>query len=180
MAYKLNCDITDPEIEQVMLDIETMSTQPNAVIVSIGATKFSLSKGIIDTLSVNIDPADSRKYGLHICSETVDWWKKQDKDAIAAWRTNPQSLKNALNTFTEFYGSKSITIYGNSANFDVSILESSYKALNISVPWKFRDITDYRTICKLFPDVEVEYSGIKHGALSDAINQTNHLIKLIG
>jgi len=61
----------------------------------------------------------------------------------------------------------------------VDILESSFDAVGIAVPWKFREATCYRTICKLFPDVKIVYAGIAHSALGDAINQTNHLLKLL-
>ena len=83
--------IIDPYLEQIMVDLETISTANNAVIVSIGATRFTLHEGIIDKFSINVDPFDAKKYGLHIDPDTIAWWKKQPKEVSDLWRNGSSS-----------------------------------------------------------------------------------------
>ncbi|NDD98181.1 MAG: 3'-5' exoribonuclease, partial [Actinobacteria bacterium] len=61
---------------QVMIDIETLSTQYNAAILSIGAVKWEESE-IVDTFYINVDPKSCKELGLHVEHKTVEWWMKQ-------------------------------------------------------------------------------------------------------
>lgn len=171
-------DIFDIEQDQVMLDLETLSLEPNACIVSIGATRFSIQDGIKDQFSVNIDPFDSKSYGLHIDKDTIAWWKKQDPAVSDMWKIDPQPLKEALTAFCLWFGGRSIPIYGNSPSFDCIAIKEAMKATGIPCPWNFRDETDYRTICKMVA-VPFEKGDNAHSALHDAIYQTEHLLKIL-
>lgn len=171
-------DINDPDVDQYMLDLETLSLEPNAVIVSIGATKFSLVDGIKDTFSINIDPIESKKLGLHIDPETVAWWRKQDPAISDLWKVDPQPLKEALTKFCRWFGGRSAPIWGNSPSFDCICIKESMKYTAIPCPWNFRDECDYRTIVKVVP-IPFEKGENAHSALDDAIYQTNHLLKIL-
>lgn len=172
-------DIFDPELRQVMLDLETLSLEPNACIVSIGATAFTLKEGIIDQFSINVDPFDSkRNYGLHIDPNTIDWWKKQAKEVSDMWKVDPQPLKEALSAFCQWFGGKSIPIYGNSTSFDCVVIKEAMKRASIPCPWNFRDEVCYRTITTMI-DIPFVKNDNLHSSLHDAISQTNHLLKIL-
>lgn len=171
-------DINDPQQEQVMVDLETLSLRPNACIVSIGATRFTIADGITDQFSINIDPFDSKQYGAHIDKDTVAWWKTQDPAISDMWKVDPQPLKEALSAFCRWFGGRSIPIYGNSPSFDCVCLKENMYATGVPCPWNFRDETDYRTICKLLP-MEYTKSANLHSSLHDAIFQTEHLLKIL-
>lgn len=171
-------NILDPEIEQYMLDLETLSLEPNAVIVSIGATKFTINDGIIDKFSVNIDPFDAKSHGLHIDPDTVAWWKGQPKEISDLWKVDPQPLRDALTKFCLWFGGKSLPIYGNSPSFDCIAIKESMKVTGIPCPWNFRDEVDYRTICKLI-DIPFTKNDHLHSALDDAVSQTEHLLQIL-
>lgn len=173
-------NIVNPDQEQVMIDLVTLSTENNAAIVSIGATKFSLSKGITDKFTINVDPFSCKNAGLHIDLETINWWKDQPKEASDAWKINPKSLHDALQAFTKWYGTKSLPTWSNGSDFDCKILKSAYNSINLNAPWYFYDPACFRTLSKLFPDVPFVKSGVAHNSLDDAISQTNHLIKILG
>jgi DNA polymerase III epsilon subunit-like protein len=171
-------NIFDPEQIQYMVDLETLSTETDSVIVSIGAVKFSLGEGIIDTFEINVDPFDGRRLGLHISKDTIDWWKKQPKEVSDLWKVDPQPVKTAMTEFCKFYGGKSLPIYGNSPQFDMMILKSSMKVTNIPCPWSHYDEIDYRTMCKMV-SIPYEKGDTLHSALNDAITQAKHVIKIL-
>ena len=170
-------NITNPDQPMVMLDLETLSTQKNAVIVSISAVKFSLAEGITEKFKINVDPFSGKKLGLHIDPDTIAWWQKQDKAASDAWKINPETLQDALASFKKWYGTKSLPTWANSPSFQCMILQSSFSAIGQGTPWNFYDECCFRTVSKLFPDVEFEKTGLSRYKLSE---QTNHLIKLLG
>lgn len=171
-------NITDPDQEQIMVDIETLGTVYNSVMVSLGAVKFSIAKGIIDTFEINIDPMDSRKLGLVIQSDTINWWKTQPKEISALWRVNPQPLKHAMSEFVKWYGNDSLPFWCRGLNFDEPIIRSNLMAVGMVTPWKYHDVNDLRTVGKLL-GVKAENTLDAHGALNDAINQYNHLLGML-
>ena len=66
-----------------MLDLETLSTRPNSVILTIGAVKFDPFGGDIDTKNglyyrVNVD--EQLAMDRHVLESTVEWWGKQDPE----------------------------------------------------------------------------------------------------
>ncbi len=88
---------------QIMIDIETLSTEPNAAILSIGAVLFSVEqKKIIRTFTINIKMESSINYG-HISPETVQWWMEQPYQAREAFKNKGHSLLGALD-YAELIG----------------------------------------------------------------------------
>ena len=170
-----------PTDRQVVVDLETLSTRPNSGITSIGAVAFTLQDGIVDEFMINVDPASCKSYGLHIDKSTVDWWATQPKEAIDSWRKDPVPLEDAMNKFVDFYGDKSIPIWGNGSVFDITILESSMYALGYGtgeLPWKFWDIYDMRTLTSILGR-KLEKTGINHNALHDAIAEAKLIIDML-
>lgn len=168
---------------QVMLDIETFSTKNNAVIVSIGACRFAAEKGIIlDTFKVNVDPRDCKKLGLHVSKSTMEFWAKQSPEARKCWSVDPKPLKEALESFSDWYGTKSVNTYSKGTVFDIGILENAYDVCGMPPPWKPFQICDYRTILtilKLDDKSSKKAGSTYHDALDDAVNQAEFLMPLL-
>ena len=166
---------------QVMLDLETLSTEPNAAIVAIGAAKFDAA-GVHSKFYVCIDPTDSERYGRHISASTVQWWMHSDRDVARdqAFLQDNIDLYSALDGFSQWFGAESMPVWGNGAGFDNVLLSSSYKAVGFDQPWKFWDDRCYRTIKNLAPSIELERVGTYHNAVDDAESQALHLIKIAG
>lgn len=165
---------------QCMIDLETLSTRSNAVILSIGATKFDLT-GIKDRFYVNVDAESCKKLNMHVSKATLEWWGKQSKEAIAHLSKNKKSIQEALSLFDKWFGMKSMPIWSNGASFDLVVMDNAYQvAKNEPTPWKYWDERCYRTVKALFDLVpEAEFTGTKHNSLADAEHQTNHLIKIL-
>lgn len=166
-------------MKNLMIDTETLGRTPNAIILSIAAVKFEFSTDRIEKFSVNIDPADCRNYGLVSDKETIDWWKNQSNDALAAFTTDQITLDEALYKLSAFIGTeyRDMVVWANGCAFDIPILEWAYRAVQRKTPWKFWNIRDTRTIFKVC-DIDMrtyERVGVYHNAVDDCLTQIKAL-----
>lgn len=162
----------------VMIDIETLSTQSNALILTIGAVKFNRDKNIpsledCDTFYRRINIDSCKILGMHTAHETLKWWYTQDEKTRYEAMENPdrQEIKDVLVQFSKWYkGSK--YIWGHGDDFDCVILNNSYLACKMKSPWRFWNTRDTRTLFDLanvhVNDIAVEEA---HHALHDAYRQ---------
>ena len=166
-------------MNNVMIDLETMSTDSNAAIVSIGAVFFNENE-IGKKFYVNVDLGSSVMAGGVTDQDTINWWNKQSESVRYALEDMKQPIERALKFFTEFLGdAKNIKIWGNSSAFDNVILANAYKRLGNDVPWQFWNDRCYRTMKSLFKDVEMKREGEHHNAEDDAVSQAKHLIEIV-
>ena len=165
--------------KHVVIDLETLSTRNNAVIVSIGAVKIDNFE-IVDTFYTNVDARVGKEIGLHIDMATVQWWSEQSKEAQEAWQKEPKHPHEAVRKFREWYGNDSMYTWGYGANFDIVILESTFAALDIkshAFPWKFWDICCLRTLMNV-TDKRLPKAN-NHNALDDAMAEAKVLIEIL-
>jgi hypothetical protein len=171
----------------VMVDLETMSTQNNASIVSIGAVVFS-KEGVsaYDGFYRAVSLESCQKLGLHIEAGTVMWWMKQSSEARAAL-AGGSALATALQEFTAWVhqqmthrGAISVRLWGNGATFDNVILRSAYAAAGLEPPWKFWNDRCYRTLRAQYPDLALpDRGGVHHNALDDAKYQAECAVVML-
>lgn len=65
-------------MKNIMADIETMSTKPDAAIIAIGAVAFDLpGKEILDRFYTTVDLASSMAHGGVVDASTILWWMRQ-------------------------------------------------------------------------------------------------------
>ncbi len=90
------------ELNDVMLDLETIGQHSNAVIVSIGAVFFNPLTGNIGAEFYQvIDIEDAMKYG-EVDGSTLKWWMKKSDEARSVFNVNDSMpLKDALLEFNE-------------------------------------------------------------------------------
>lgn len=168
----------------VMVDLETMSTQKNASIISIGAVKFWLNVSqdefTADQLFYQtVSLKSSEKAGLHIDANTVEWWLQQSKEAQSAlFDHNRKDLVSALRSFSNWLP-KDTVLFGNGATFDNVILRSAFEACGIQYPISYRHDMCYRTIARMANIPYTKAEGVKHNALDDAMRQTKHLMTIL-
>ncbi len=174
----------------VMIDLETASTRMDAAILSIGAVRFD-TKRVYDYPFYRAITLDSNtSFGRHISGDTVRWWMGQSEQARAVF-TDPQAVHLAAalqDLCTWLRGAKTcnpaavepepVYVWGNGANFDISILQSSYEAGGIPLPWGYRDVRCMRTVRSLSGAdcVATPENPSPHNALSDAKCQAEWLI----
>lgn len=168
-------------MKNVMIDLETLGTDTNSVILSIGAVKFDpdtneLGEGFIQAVSIESNQAAGRT----ISADTLLWWMKQSDEArVAAFLRKTNSLYVALEALSDFLGNDAL-VWGNGADFDISMLADAYKSFEWQTPWKFWNVRCYRTM-KNIPGVPsmTKRIGTHHNALDDAVSQAEHLMQIM-
>jgi len=170
-----------------MVDIETLSTKPNAVILSIGAILF-------DPFQLN-DPSELRQHTFYINvdrdsqphsavdQDTIDWWAKQSDDAKNRLAVAPQPIALALQELHNFLVFRqgeahppTHELWANSPSFDCVILQSAYSLYSrFKLPVPFSRWYDVRTTKELAwrhgvgrPPLHI---GTAHDALDDCVQQ---------
>ncbi len=165
-----------------MVDLETLGTTADAVILSIGAVKFDLDSGAIDDKGFyrSISIESNLDYKRRISESTLLWWLKQPAAAQAVFHEPKEFLSTALIELSDWIGEEQFQVWSNGADFDIPMLSHAFTQLQIEIPWKFFDSRCYRTYKNLpkAKDIRVPPLGVKHHALSDAYQQAQTLVAI--
>ena len=162
-------------MKNVMIDVESLGTTADAVIMSIGAVRFDLDSEQIDdagfyaSISVDSNLALNRR----ISEDTLLWWLKQPSDAQQVFHESKQTLAVALTDFCDWLGDDSSYLWSNGADFDLPMVAHALTQCGMEIPWKFWNNRCFRTYKNLpgAKDVRAPNTGVKHNALSDAYSQ---------
>lgn len=174
-----------------MVDLETMGTNSNTVILTIGAVPFgSDGKLIMDDdfyfyEGVDLKSYDKYKHGEFSCSwDTLIWWLKQDKqprdEAFLVGPRYPiwdvlQDFINWLAIVCKTLNDNTINIWSHGKDFDVVVLENAFKVCSLECPWKFWDTRDTRTLYALagvdMRNISVPNGFKAHNAVGDCFKQ---------
>lgn len=140
------------------VDLETLSTDPSALILSIGASIFhvddgteALTEGLYNSFYCEINKKDQVEvFGRDISESTLAWWSKQSSNAPRVLTDSPEklTLPRGLSEFSDWIVGleTEVVVYGNASCFDNSILRSAYTACGLEYPWSYRRDACYRTL----------------------------------
>lgn len=167
-------------MNDISIDLETLSTRHDAAILSIGAVIFDRDTGEIGRrFYAEINISDAIKHG-HVDASTLAWWISQGDAArgLFADTNDKVKLADALGALSDFvtdaYGA---CVWGNGATFDITILEHAYVRCGLTPPWQFWKIRDMRTLVETawfaaqFDRNTIPFVGTPHHALHDAEHQ---------
>jgi|TARA_A100001011_G_scaffold380942_1_gene448850 exodeoxyribonuclease VIII len=164
-----------------MIDLETLSTNPNATILTVGGVKFDPytnaepSQGMYFRVDVN----SQTDMGRDVMQDTVNWWSKQPKEISdeAFGDDNRISLHDMIKKINKF--SVGVDVFWcQGPLFDYAILQDIYRQLGYPVPWQYWQIRDSRTLFSLVPrDVNEKRTGL-HNALEDCYFQAKKVQKV--
>lgn len=163
-------------LSDIMIDLETLSTSPNAAVLTIGAVKFDpfgddFKDPTCEKFYVKVDVDSCDELQLDVSTDTLEWWSKQSKEAQEeAFSTEGRiHVREAFNQLYKFcWGAKRVWSHG--AAFDTVICENIFRKLGKAVPWNFWEVRDTRTLFDLGIDPQ-RPPVLKHHALEDAWNQ---------
>ncbi|HMP29451.1 MAG TPA: 3'-5' exonuclease [Saprospiraceae bacterium] len=137
----------------IMIDLETMGTRTNSMILSIAAIRFDPKSGKhlgpYFYKKVNIDTYDKAKFSFD--GDTLKWWMTLPKEARdeAFCGDNRLPIKNTLELFITWVRdvSSNLTIkpWSHGASFDIPILAFVMNHYDLKEPWSFWNIRDTRT-----------------------------------
>lgn len=174
----------DSKMNDLMLDLETMGSGPNAAIVAVGAVMFDIEAGVIgERFYQVVDLKSAVRLGGEMDPGTVLWWLKQSDAARGAFAAEGAHIAEVLAGFERFISWNStperVRIWGNGALFDNVILASAYRNADLMLPWRFWNDRCYRTVKALYPDIKPDRVGTHHNAVDDAETQARHLIAML-
>lgn len=160
----------------LMLDLETMGKRSGCAIVSIGAVEFDINTGETGKeFYVHVDLQSCLDVGLFVEASTIYWWLQQSEAARLELCKNNIDIHTALSKLGGFMLELGdFQIWGNSANFDIGILEAAVFACGYTkVPWYFRNERDVRTLVSFAPQIKEHYpfTGVIHNPIDDCKHQ---------
>lgn len=166
----------------LMLDLETFDSDPNATIIAIGAVAFDRDGW--DTLATlrgapernfytTVDTWEQGTHGRTMSADTVLWWMKQTEEARKHVTQPGLKLGPSLKLLTAFAQEHGIQrLWGYGATFDNVVIAQAYKAYGLKAPVPYRGHRCARTI---IADAGVQCPEDKdcvpHHALHDAQRQ---------
>ena len=170
-------------MNNVMIDLETLGTSANSVVLSVGAVYFDPSTGELgDKTYFVLSTQKQLDLGRTVSASTLAWWMSQSEEAVGVVKESAQEeiLTFLLWELNSFLSQEDVKVWGNGAAFDNVILANLYEQVGIETPWKFYNDRCYRTVKNMFPDVSLwEFQGTAHNALDDAIHQAKHLCEIV-
>lgn len=185
----------------LVIDLETFSTNKNAWIASIGVCGILNKTEIINNShwvncgNVNIENVvknSSLQFIANHCAtmgldlDTIEWWRDQKNldhlfhsPGSDQWHHINECLMQ-LGLLVENLEDKGceVFVWGNGSSFDIAILEYWYDKLGILIPWKFWNVRDLRTIVELsgIDKRTIPFFGEQHNAVDDATHEAKILI----
>lgn len=162
-------------MKDIMLDLETLGTRHDAMIISIGAVYFDRYTGEIGlAFSANINPVGfADKFSMDY--DTIKWWMEQSDNARKLVMEAPFEIREALAGFSAFVGDGSDKLIWSHATFDMPIIQNAFDVFGIKFPIPFRNARDLRTLMDLTDHhTKLEREGVHHHALDDAKYQAKY------
>ena len=175
------------KMNHVMLDLETLGTGSNSVIVSAGLVEFDLETGATgDHIKLSFNLLDQLLNGAEIDKDTLTWWQSQSTSAkeLLKQSSTTKPIEETLKELSAFLATlparaPNISLWGNGCTFDNVILRNLYKRSGIQFPLAFWQDKDVRTLAQLVDyDKVVELTGPFQGTKHDPINDCRHQIKM--
>jgi hypothetical protein len=169
----------------LMVDIETLGTHNDSIILTIGAQMFDPSVKGWETkpqrhihtgqtfspyMNVRVDVDEQELLGRTTDQGTLDWWAKQSAEAQAESfsEENRLSLSESLTQLVRL-AEPCKRIWAKGVQFDIGILEHALEQIKMPIPWKFWKVMDARTVYALTPTLPQRTNG--HLAIEDCRNQ---------
>ena len=159
----------------IMLDLESLGTRPDCVILTLGAVKFNpydihAEPGPGLYMRINVD--EQTALGRNIQEDTLNWWMSQAEDVREEAfgiedRVSLKTMYRELNRF--LVGANNIWAQG--PLFDFAILENIYRQMGWPTPWQYWQIRDSRTLFGVHGDPREKNKAGLHNALEDCVSQ---------
>lgn len=170
--------------QDLMIDFETLGTDPQTTVISIGACFFDeATETIGPTFYMAFDVDGQIKDGRNITGSTLKWWMGQSGAAKKVFHEKAKPAKEVLELFSQWVLAQNtiskIQPWGNGSTFDISIIEDMFRMYNVKCPWIYYNVFDLRTFKRYVAGgAKVDKSeGVDHNALDDAINQAKYVIQ---
>lgn len=170
----------------IMLDLETLATDSNALILSVSAVEFEIETGkIVSEFYESLDILEQLlKKNTVVSIDTIKWWQEQDDKAKQFLSGKSASLPawSFFEEFNKWIGDPAnVYIWGNGAGFDCVILRNMYSRFDVRFPLPYYADMDVRTIThlvgyKTLQEAVGPFNGIKHYGIDDCKHQISMVV----
>ena len=155
-----------------MIDLETLSTDVNAVVLTIGGVKFDPNNSTAPHSEfyyrLNVD--EQLEKGRSVEQSTLDWWGEQDPAIMeeALGDGNRSDVEVVLEELRKWIVGVDV-LWAHGVAFDVVLMETMYRLYGKNIPWPFWKVKDSRTLFGILPkDPRKSKTFDAHNALEDA------------
>lgn len=170
----------------IMLDIETLSSKPNGIILSVAAVPFyfEVESPSLAPFQMNCSIDEQYAKGRHIDTPTLQWWmhqprfKERYKD-----QHHPtyvlHGLVYAIENWKKGFNAKSkdVRLWAKSPSYDLVMLKSLADDFYVKLPWKFYQERDVRTLYELGDIDNNSLPDAPHNPIEDCNLQIKYCIK---
>lgn len=165
-----------------MLDLETLSTSNDCVVISIGACLFDIEKRtILSTFYMACEVQEQLDRGRKVSASTIKFWMGQSSAAQHVFNEKAKPMEEVLKTLVFWLNSmgpkKDRRVWGNGSTFDISIMENLFDMYKIDRPWNYNSVMDLRTFKRFVgKGAQIPKPMVAHNALEDAKIQAQYVI----
>lgn len=177
----------------ISIDIETMSSQSDAAVLSVGMCTFTAEGGIEHRVEFHATLDAMQKAGRHINANTVMWWMQQSDEARKLLvsdraRTDIGEFCEKIGNWIEPSGKRTkgrgIGMWAKGPNFDIAVMRSLFESQGMRFPIHYGREYCVRTALAFakaagWRDILDMRPKVAHGALSDAEHQANQVIAVM-
>ena len=159
----------------IMIDIESLNTTPDCVILTIGAVLFDpRGSGIIDKIELRPTIEDQTEiFNRTINEDTLRWWGTQSDAAQeeALGDRDRVSFKDCMDQLYKFCWNHGKP-WSHGAPFDIVVMEHAWRQHGQNAPWPYYNVRDTRTLFDI-TGVSLKDGGhvTSHKAVEDAERQ---------
>jgi hypothetical protein len=180
--------------DSVVLDIETLGSVNNCVILSVGmvavdSTEDYTFKELIDNgYYAKLDVKSQVDAGRKIYQDTLDWWGQQGKAAQHILNPSPKDMhwsklrEDMISWLTNHdVDTHTVKVYSRGSHFDFGILHDLFRITEgckqVELPWRFWNIHDSKTVVLTLLGKDVWQMGVEpegfihHDCLHDAARE---------
>jgi exodeoxyribonuclease VIII len=153
-----------------MIDIETLGTNNDSQVLSVGACEFD-DAGAIKNTFYKVVKLDDNAH-VKVTPGTLKFWATQGQE-LANLLNDPMAehIGVVLGSLSRHFNWEGAKLWANGTKFDIGMLENLYKINSLDIPWEYNSDRCMRTIKHFAGKVHVPFEGKKHHALDDAVWQ---------
>lgn len=165
-------------MQDLMIDIETMGSKSDAVMIQLAGVFFDRDTGETgDEFCLSVCENSCKELGFTTDPATVEWWSKQDQQILENIRNSAQPVDYVIQSFYDFYRNTKgdIKIWSH-ATFDFVIVQNYLAKFGKRMSHK--NARDIRTLVDLACiDLKIYNWNMKtHDALDDCKFQIHYCV----
>lgn len=156
-----------------MIDIETLGTRMDSVIMEVAVVGFNRQTGeIYDKYVSKMNVTEQINNGRRIYADTLMWWIERGDQLRDCLNDKSESVYKVLQAISFIIGPDDY-VWSKGPEFDIAMLGHIMDQYNMTVPWDYRKVRSVRNEEDKFNNYKIE---VEHNALSDCLDQIKTVI----